>query len=194
MDTATRIGIFTLVALGYAATTATAQERRVFGMIGLGPAVPVGEFGDGFGTGWDLTAGVGVTLGNRPIEIRGQLTYGSFKESGGSTAVSSGTSKPRSVNADLLYRLGKREAKVRPYLVGGVGFSSVKYSSSYNIPGEGGGAGFSETDSGVTFGGGGGVSVRAGSLGVFAEARYTAIPGSGHSHLPLVVGVRLGRQ
>jgi Outer membrane protein beta-barrel domain len=193
MRTTTVMTTAAVAALLGAADTATAQERRVFGMIGLGPAVPVGAFSDGFGTGWDLTAGIGVALKNSPLEVRGQLTYGSFKETGGATAVSTGTSKPRALNADVLYRLGNGDAKVRPYLVGGAGFSSVKYSSSYSIPGEGG-AGFSETDTGISFGGGGGVSIRAGSVGLFAEARYTAIPGSGHSHLPVVVGVRLGRR
>lgn len=194
MNTTSRIGMLVVSAVACQAIVATAQERRVFGMIGVGPAVPVGEFGDGFGTGWDLSVGVGLALANRPIEIRGQLSYGSFKESGGATGAN-GTSKPRALNADLLYRLGGNDAKVRPYLVGGLGFSSVKYSTSYNVPGGGGGGeGFSETDSGVSFGGGGGLTVQAGSVGVFAEARYTAIPGSGHSHLPIVVGVRLGRR
>lgn len=176
------------------AANGAAQERKVFAMIGGGPAVPVGSFGDGFGAGWNLSAGIGVALKNIPAELRGQLNYGSFKESGTSTGGLSASSKPLGLNADLLYRLGQRDAKVQPYLVGGVGFYSTKYSSSYSIPGGTGGGGFSESDNGVSFGAGGGVAVRAGSIGVFAEARFTAIPGSGHSHLPLVVGVRLGRQ
>jgi hypothetical protein len=161
---------------------------QIFGVIAAGPAIPAGAFGDEFKTGYDLAAGAGIALRNSPIEIRGLVHYGSFGQSPGE-----GSSKPLAVTADASLRLGPQEAKVRPYLVGGVGFHSFKYSTGYSIPGGGEGGGFSERDSSPSVGGGAGLLFGTGGARVFVEARYVAITGSDHNHLPIAVGLRLGR-
>ncbi len=102
---------------------ADAQSRKFFGMVAVGPAVPVGEFSDEFS----------------------------------------------------------------------VGFSSVGYSYSSNYGGFGeSGGDYSERDNGLMVGAGGGVQMQGDRVGFFAEGRLAAIPGSGHSHAPILVGVRIG--
>lgn len=173
------------------AAGAGAQDRALFGMFSVGPALPMGTFADDFGAGWSLSAGVGRALANRKVEVRATATYGSF---GVSSALGggSGTSTPFGLTADLLYRLGKADAPLRPYLVGGAGISSVGYSSEYSYEPGGGGSSYSERDNGMTVGAGGGVIAHRGRTGFFAEARYAIVTGSDHSHLPITVGVRIG--
>ncbi|MBK8250417.1 MAG: hypothetical protein IPK85_23925 [Gemmatimonadetes bacterium] len=173
------------------ATEAQTQGRELFGMFSVGPALPMGTFADDFGAGWSVSAGVGRALANRNVELRGTATYGSFgvsSELGGG----SGTSTPFAMTADLLYRIGKADAQLRPYLVGGAGLSSVGYSSEYSYEPGGGGSSYSERDNGMTVGAGGGVIAQRGRTGFFAEARYAIVTGSDHSHLPITVGVRIG--
>lgn len=194
MSNLDRNKVLVAAALLTAVARPSLAQSPVFGMIGVGPAIPTGTFGEGFGTGFDILLGVGTRLKQAPVEVRVSLTLGSFSESGG-LAGTTGKSRPRGLAGDLLYRLGKKDRKVSPYLVGGLGLSSVKYSSGYTVPGEtGGGDEFSETDTGLSFGGGGGVTIDVGKAAIFGEARYTAIPKSDHSHLPIRVGVRLGRR
>ncbi|MEO8450173.1 MAG: outer membrane beta-barrel protein [Gemmatimonadota bacterium] len=182
------IALVTVLA-GFIGPKAHAQDTRIFGMVSVAPAIPVGDFGSDFSTGWEVAAGVGTALRSSPVELRLTASYGYFKESG-----VGGVSKPLGLSGDALYRFGSPSAKVRPYLLGGLGFYSVKYSLDYSTAyGTGSGSGLSETDNGFSYGAGGGVTVRAGVVSLFAEGRYTAIPSSGHSHVPLRLGVRLGR-
>lgn len=167
-----------------------AQSRKFFGMFSAGPALPVGTFGDAFDMGWSLSAGVGTALANKAIEVRATASYGSFGASNGGLGVD-GNSTPFALTGDVLYHLGSGAGAARPYLLAGAGLSSVGYSSSYDGFG-GGGEGYSERENGLTFGVGGGVLVQRGKAGFFAEGRYAAVPGSEHSHLPVVVGVRIG--
>lgn len=190
MRTVHRSLLLVAAAVGFTAG-ADAQDRKLFGMFAVGPALPVGSFADDFGAGWTLSAGVGRALANRNVELRATATYGSFgvsSELGGG----SGSSTPFGLTADLLYRLGKADAQLRPYLVGGAGLSSVGYSSKYEYEPGGGGSSYSERDNGMTVGAGGGVIAQRGRTGFFAEARYAIVTGSDHSHLPITVGVRIG--
>lgn len=186
-----RLSLLFLSVLSLAPRHAEAQARRFFGMFSVGPAMPVGTFGDAFDMGWSLSAGVGTALANKDIEVRATATYGSFGASGG--AGIDGTSTPFALTGDVMYHLGAAGKSARPYLVGGVGLSSVGYSSSYSYEGPGGGGeGYSEHENGVTIGAGAGLLVQRNRAGFFVEGRYAAVPGSDHSHLPVTVGVRIG--
>ena len=181
-------------ALMASASRLGAQQTRLFGMFSVGPAVPVGTFGQAFNAGWSVSAAVGRSLANPALAVRATASYGSFKESSIDGYDLGGSSTPLSVTGDVLYHFGASAARVRPYVLGGVGFSSVGYSASYSTgesPGTGG-SGYSQRDNGVAFGAGGGVMMQRGKVGFFAEGRYTAIPGSEHSHIPVAVGVRVG--
>jgi len=76
---------------------------------------------------------------------------------------------------------------VKPYVLGGLGLSNVKFSA--------GGTDQSETK--VSFGFGAGVAFPLGTGGnrLFAETRYTSVSTSGSSvtFLPLVVGISFGK-
>lgn len=181
---------FFVVACLVATSASEAQSRKYFGMFALGPALPVGTFGDGFGMGWSVLAGVGTTLANQRVEVRGTATYGSFGENGDFGG--SAKSTPLTVTGDVLYHLGEQRAGLRAYLVGGAGLSSVGYSSSYSYEGAGGGGGYSERENGVVVGAGAGFLMHRGRASFFTEGRLSVIPGSGHSHLPITAGVRLG--
>jgi opacity protein-like surface antigen len=78
-------------------------------------------------------------------------------------------------------------AGLKPYVLGGLGFSNVKFSA--------GGTDQSETK--VSFGVGAGVAFPLGTGGnrLFAETRYTSVSTSGSpvTFLPIVVGISFGK-
>ena len=186
MSRSRRIPCALLVLVSAAMAPLHAQSRPVFFMMSAGPAVPIGSFSDGYGAGWSATAAVGTTL-SKVLEVRGSLGYSRFGASGGVDA----SSAPVTVSGDVLYRLGREGAKARPYLVGGLGFASVGSSYDYSYEG-GGNYGGSGRENALVVGAGAGLLVQAGRTGFFAEGRLVSI-GSGHSHVPLAVGVRVGR-
>lgn len=169
-----------VLALGLCAAPALhAQSQPTEGIrfgVGGGLTLPMGNYADIDKTGWHLLGLIQFPISQSPIHLRFDAMYGqtSHKSGGNSTTLTGAT-------ADLLYHLGDRAAKVRPYVLGGLGF--------YNVDA------FGSSQSKVAFGFGGGILFGVGTMHAFLEGRYMSVQTSGSSlnFLPISLGVMFGR-
>ena len=155
-------------------TTAASAQSFTFGAAG-GLTIPTGDFKTGAKTGWHAIGHIGYAMPSG-LGFRGEAFYGQnalkgatsekFKLSGGLGSIS--------------YEF-QTSGSVKPYVIGSAGVFNGKA------------LGFSETK--FTFGGGGGVKLKAGSDGqVFLESRYLSIQTSGGStnFIPITLGFSFG--
>jgi len=171
--------LLAVMALVVAARPASAQSIR-WGL-GAGLLMPMGDYADFDKMGY--TAGLGGTYylpGG--VGIRADVSYATSSEKSG---VTDHTTKIMGGMASVVYAFGA--AGPKPYIMGGLGLSNVKFSA--------GGTDASETK--VSFGLGAGIAFPLGTGGnrLFAESRYTSVSTSGSSttFLPLVVGISFGK-
>jgi outer membrane protein with beta-barrel domain len=170
-----------VVALGLCATPALhAQAQPTEGIrfgVGGGLTLPMGTFGDFDKAGWNLVGLIQFPISQSPIHLRFDAMYGQTSHK----SPASGNTTLTGATADLLYHLGDRAAKVRPYVLGGLGFYNVDVS------------GTSETK--LAFGFGGGILFGVGTMHAFLEGRYMSVQTSGSStnFLPISVGVMFGQ-
>ncbi len=165
-----------LVLFAGAALPAQAQVR--FG-VGAGLLMPMGDYGTADKMGFTAGAGVVVPLGTAPVAVRIEGTFSSTSHDG-----IGGKSKILGGMASLVYSF-TGAGSVTPYVLGGLGYYSVKV----DVTGLG-----SFDDSAIGFGGGGGLRFPMGSASLFAEARYMNISTTGGSttFMPIIVGVSFG--
>lgn len=145
--------------------------------LGVGPSLPMGDFGDVDKMGINILGVFETPLANSPLYLRVDGLYSSTAHDGtgasGSTSILGGT-------ASALYHFSAPAATARPYALAGLGI--------YNVdPGAG-----SETKIGI--GVGGGVTFNLAGFNAFAEARYLSVQTSGSSttFVPLTVGLLFG--
>ena len=117
-----RLGSAILVG-AVAVLVAAAPARAQYLFAGGGASIPMGDFADVAKTGWVFTGGVGADLGSRGLWIEAEGYYASHN---------------REVEGDhsnifgLIGALGysfRPEAKVSPYVTGGVGIVASQYKS-----------------------------------------------------------------
>ena len=91
--------------------------------IAIGAAIPVGDFSDGFNTGFNGTVGLGLSSVGTPLGIRFEGMYNKF---GGRDDL--GVNQPDAQiiagTASLEYSLPGQG--IRPYLIGGAGYYGLK--------------------------------------------------------------------
>lgn len=171
--------LLAVMALVVAASPASAQSIR-WGL-GAGLLMPMGDYADADKMGY--TAGLGGTY-NLPsgVGIRADISYGTSSEKDGITAHST---KIMGGMASVVYAFGS--AGPKPYLLGGIGLSNVKFDVS----------GTSASETKVSFGFGAGLAFPLGTGGnrLFVESRYTSVSTSGSpvTFLPIVVGLSFGK-
>jgi len=170
-----------VVALGLcAAPVLQAQSQPTEGIrfgVGGGLTLPIGNFGDVDKAGWNLVGLIQLPISQSPIHLRFDAMYGQTSHK----SPASGNTTLTGATADLLYHLGDRSSKVRPYVLGGLGF--------YNVDA------FGSSNSKLAFGFGGGILFGVGTMHAFLEGRYMSVQTSGSSlnFLPISVGVMFGR-
>lgn len=146
------IGISTL-ALGLV-LVATPAHAQFF--VAGGVTLPSGDFGDGFKTGWVANAGVTVTsFANGRAKLWAEGLYGQNKVD--ATVETDLKSTQIAGFASVTYDL-TAGSTTTPYLIGSVGYVSQKISVSDA----------SQTEGGIGFGGGAGVSFGK----FYVEGRY----------------------
>jgi hypothetical protein len=162
-----------------------AAAQGVTASVGGGVALPLGYLNSGTDPGVHGMAAVSVVPATFPVSVQIDAMYSRLGLSGGFDGhfrVFQGT-------ANAVYRFGAaRGTTLRPYLIGGLGVYNYKTISEITETlGE-------EADTDLGINGGGGVDIAAGSLRMFAEARYHDVfaPGRNAEFLPITVGVRLG--
>jgi len=182
-----------LMAMGVLLAGRAAAQVR--GVVGLGLAVPVGEFADETGPG--AQAGGGTALAGvewlpegRTYGLRLDGAYNRFctevcDEGQGDLDV-----RYRFLNANLSgmveLPLGA-ESGFRPYLLAGGGLYN------YRLEGDDVPAGLDESESDFGLSGGLGMTYRLGQVGVFAEGRFHNVFTSEEDiqYIPVVVGARI---
>ena len=160
---------------------AQAQARGYVGF-GGGVSIPTGNFADGYKTGWlgQVIAGITSPSGMLGGRIDGMYVRHSFDSS------VDGSTQMLGANGDLVVSPGSADAKIRPYLLGGIGFFNVK-SEVGSVEGEG------ETK--FAFNVGAGLRFGAGSrMSFFVEGRYVNVQTELNStgFIPIAVGLRWG--
>jgi outer membrane protein with beta-barrel domain len=163
-----------------AAPVLQAQHQPTEGIrfgVGGGLTLPMGTFGDIDKSGWNLVGLIQLPISHSPIHLRFDAMYGQTSHK----SPASGNTTLTGATADLLYHLGDHMAKVRPYVLGGLGF--------YNVDGGGG------SESKLAFGFGGGILFGVGTMHAFLEGRYMSVQTSGSSlnFLPISLGVMFGQ-
>lgn len=156
---------------------------RAFSLgIAAGATVPMGDFGDFYGIGFNVMGTLGFQPAAMPVGVRFDVAYHSLGvdedllevgEDADDLSIISGTA-----NAVLTV---SNAGGVRPYLIGGIGM----YRSD---PGNGLDA---STDFGIN--GGGGLEFGLAGFSTFLEARYHNVFTDGDSDLtmiPIVFGLR----
>lgn len=177
--------VVTLVATGMLtaalAAPAAAQARGYVGF-GAGLSLPMGNFGDTYKTGWLGQVIAGITGANGMLGGRIDGMYVKHSVDG----VSDASTRLLGANGDVVLSLGSMAAKLRPYVLGGLGFFNVK-SKVGSIEGPG--------DTKFAFNLGAGLTVKAGSrMAVFLEGRYISVQteGSSTGFIPISIGLRWG--
>lgn len=177
-----RLGSLVL-ALGLcAAPMLHAQSQPTEGIrfgVGGGLTLPMGNYADVDKAGWHLLGLIQFPISHSPIHLRFDAMYGQTSHKSG---FGSGNTTLTGATGDLLYHLGEPAAKVRPYVLGGLGFYNVDF---------GGGS----SQSKLAFGFGGGILFGVGTMHAFLEGRYMSVQTSGSSlnFVPISLGVMFGQ-
>lgn len=173
------VGVLALLAL---ASPAGAQS--VF--IGGGATLPMGDYKDYAKTGWIMTAGVSVDLGEKGLFFEAEGFFGSNKHKATAGTLPEKTNLMAGIGA-FGYSFGQKDAKVRPYVLGGVGLMNHQFRSDDDNAVETNTSLFAYT------GAAGLVFAMGPKASVWTEARYLAgsKEGSSTAIIPITVGISL---
>jgi hypothetical protein len=167
-----------LVLLGAPALRAQGTEFSLGGGIG----VPLGDFDDVVKIGWQGMGAVSFVPHNLPLGIQVDGTFSQF-----------GDESPLDIKSQLIYGTANavykftssEGSRFRPYLIGGGGVYNLKDTGDDAL-------GSSTTKFGINAGAG--FDFKAGSAGLFVEARFhdVFVAGSNLQFVPINVGIRFG--
>jgi hypothetical protein len=149
----------------------------------LGGTLPIGDFGDGFDTGFHIGALGEFARPTWPVTIRGEITY---HRHGASDF--DGNASILSFIPNVVFPLGDPAATARPYLIGGLGLHRVSIDLDFDIPG----VDDSASDTEFGFNVGGGFTFNLSGFETFVEARFHSIftEGSSTNFIPLSFGFK----
>jgi hypothetical protein len=140
-------------------TTAGAQSAKPISLgISLGAAIPTGDFGDVYQTGYNGTVSLGFQSAGSPVGLRVDGMFNQFPDRS-DLVIPRPDYRIISGNANLVYALPG--VGIRPYLIGGGGI----YGQRPDVDGAD-----SESDFGVN--GGIGAAFQLSGFTTFIEARY----------------------
>lgn len=177
------IGLAALVALP---AMASAQEGRPvsFGVSG-GLSLPIGDLGDGYDAGFNVTGHVAFKPASfTNLSFRGDVSFDRW----GNKQLDDASTQVLGVTANALYAFPQTSpGVVRPYVLGGVGFFNSKSTgtiSGVKIEGS------SSTDLGVQAGAG--VNFQLSGFSTFVEAKFVNVFGDGNSvsWIPITFGFK----
>lgn len=115
---------FAITAAIVGSTQLSAQSGKPVTLgIAAGAAIPVGDFADAFNTGYNGTIGIGLSSVGTPLGVRFEGMYNKFPGRN-DISVNQPDSRIIAGTANLVYSLPGQG--IRPYLIGGVGYYSLK--------------------------------------------------------------------
>ena len=175
-------------ALALCTGVAGAQDSKPisFGVMG-GLSLPMGDFGDAYDSGYNITGNVYLTPSGQRFRLRGDIGYENF---GGQSigSVASSDFSVLSFTGNLVFPLGTSdgEGSIRPYVIGGGGL--YRGSSTIEVVG----VSRSESDTNFGIAVGGGFEFQLSGFTTFAEARFTNVFSDGDSArwIPITFGIR----
>lgn len=176
------IGLAALVALP---AMASAQEGRPvsFGVSG-GLSLPVGDLGDGFDAGYNITGHIAYKPASfANLSFRGDVSFDRF----GAKDVDDVNYRALGVSANAVYAFPQTTpGVVRPYVLGGVGFWNSKVSASS------GGITGSTSSSDLGIQAGAGINFQLSGFSTFLEAKFVNVFGDGNSvsWIPITFGFK----
>jgi hypothetical protein len=172
--------IAALAAVALSATTSSAQSTKPVSLgISIGAAIPVGDLGNDYKTGYNGTVSLGLQSTGSPVGFRIDGMYNKLSVKN-DRVVSLPDIILTSANANLVYALPG--VGMRPYLIGGGGIYGYKSDVS---------GAKTNTDFGLN--GGIGASFPLSGFTTFIEARYHHIftPGTATQFIPVTFGISL---
>lgn len=183
MRLATTAALLAMAALCSPGSPAAAQGLDLH--IGVGAAVPTGDFGDFAKVGYTVQGGAMLPLGDTPVDLRGDLALSGF-------SAKDYDGRDRLITVLAGPQLAITRTGLSPYVNARVGYASIKYTEDAPSGGES----YSESGSGFAWGVGAGVVIPAGPLSLTFDAGVVKVPGSSEyedskTTLPLVAGVRV---
>jgi Outer membrane protein beta-barrel domain len=163
---------------GTSAAMAQSSSSARFGVSG-GLTLPIGDLGDGYGTGFNIQGHASIKPSAFPLSLRGDLGLitlsGKTVNAGGITG-SNPSLTLFTVNGNAIYNFeSSKDATFVPYVIGGAGI----YSGNRSF--------------GTHFGinGGGGVTFKLAGFDAFVEGRFHNVFGDGGSArlIPISFGI-----
>lgn len=144
------------------ATTSSAQSNKAVSVgISAGAAIPVGDFGDLYSTGFNVTGSLMFRSYGSPLGIRVDGMYNRLSVKDDVVGVPFDNVSITSANANLVYNL--QGTGITPYLIGGAGAYWMKGHGD-NFDGD--------TESKLGLNGGVGAAFQLSGFNTFIEARY----------------------
>ncbi len=189
------------------AISANAQDpaKKVNLYLGAGGSLPMGDFGDGFGTGLHGMGAVGFNVAPT-FQIRGKVefhTFGMDEEvrdafaefvgTGTVTDVDGGGTNLLMFGGDAKYNFPMENSKFSPYLVGGLGMASASFKEITFTDDDGSQTIDFDGETKLYFEIGAGFEIASGqAMSFFVQGRYVSISteGSSTTFIPLTLGLR----
>ncbi len=167
-----------IAALALSASTSSAQSTKPVSIgISVGAAIPVGELGNDYKTGYNGTVSLGLNSAGSPVGFR---IDGMYNKLSTKDEFSLPDITLTSANANIVYALPG--VGIRPYLIGGAGIYGYKLDVS---------GAKTNTDFGLN--GGIGAAFPLSGFTTFVEARYHHIftEGIATQFIPVTFGISL---
>ena len=153
-----------VLGLAIVATPASAQIKW---QLGLGPTLPMGDFGDSFKLGFHAMGGANFALTEKPISFRADVAYNINKcDIAGCGNISSNL---LTLSGNVQYNFPTPSS--HPYLTGGLTWGRASLGGSDAPSGI-------DAESDIGFNVGGGLHFDLGGTTAFLEARYFSIGGN----------------
>lgn len=180
--------VLAAAAIAAFASTSSAQSSKALSIgISGGAAIPIGDFGDLYSTGYNGTVSLGLKSAGSPLGLRFDGMYNKMSVKDDATVTIPGLGVVENAvimgaNANLVYSLPG--VGITPYLIGGGGIYSLKIDGD-DFDSD------SESDFGVN--GGVGAAFELSGFRTFIEARLHHIFTEGKStqFIPVTFGISL---
>jgi opacity protein-like surface antigen len=178
---------FLLLAMSAPAAVWSQESSRALGLgVSGGLTMPMGDFGDAYDSGYNVTGHVFFRPSNsQRFSLRGDVSYDAWKgKTGGSVLEADLNSIGGSGN--VLLSLASSASSVQPYVLGGLGMYRTKASTTI------GSLTSSNTTTDFGYQLGGGLNFKLSGFSTFLELKYTTISGDpeSSSFLPITFGIR----
>lgn len=168
------------------AAPAAAVKPVSFGVV-AGASVPLGDFADGFATGFGLDVVAHLRMPTLPVSFRADVGVQQYAPQEKAKALIDNV-RILGASANAVYTFPMvASAAVRPYIIGGVGVYNVRLNAKKS-----GGIDISDSETKPGFNAGAGFEIPLTGITGFAEARYHTVLTSDEStnYFPIRFGIR----